>query len=189
MCSFSNLQGALLLLFLFYCFFLVSITLLYIFIYYILKQSYGCQSVAQTIKHLPAMQETWFDPKVGKIPWRRKWQPTPVSLPGKSQAKIWSKFGLRSLAGYSPWSGKELDVTEQLTHTKQSCRLSSPLVQKHHNSLFILPVSQCSTKFWFLAASIPFYRVYFGYHPPGQYYPQSCPRLILSSQSSLSFSK
>ena len=35
------------------------------------------------VKNLPAMQETWFDPLVGKIPWRRKWQPTPVFLPGK----------------------------------------------------------------------------------------------------------
>jgi len=33
---------------------------------------------------------------VGKIPWRRKWQPTPVFLPGKSH-------GWRSLVGYSPW--------------------------------------------------------------------------------------
>ena len=30
------------------------------------------------------MQETQFDPWVGKIPWRRKWQPTPVFLPGES---------------------------------------------------------------------------------------------------------
>ena len=37
-----------------------------------------------------------FDPWVGKIPWRRKWQPTPVFLPGKSH-------GLRLLVGYSPW--------------------------------------------------------------------------------------
>ena len=37
-----------------------------------------------------------FDPWVGKILWRRKWQPTPVRLPGKSQ-------GWRSLVGYSPW--------------------------------------------------------------------------------------
>ena len=37
-----------------------------------------------------------FNPWVGKIPWRRKWQPTPVSLPGKSR-------GQRSLAGCSPW--------------------------------------------------------------------------------------
>ena len=37
-----------------------------------------------------------FDPWIGKIPWERKWQPTPVFLPGKPQ-------GQRSLVGYSPW--------------------------------------------------------------------------------------
>ena len=45
-----------------------------------------------------------FDPWVGKIPWSRKWQPTPVLLPRKSH-------GQRSLAGYSPWGCKELDTT------------------------------------------------------------------------------
>ena len=51
-----------------------------------------------------------FDPWVEKIPWRRKWQPTPVLLPGRSH-------GWRSLASYSPWGHKELDTTDQLTHT------------------------------------------------------------------------
>ena len=46
-----------------------------------------------------------FDPWVGKTPWRRKWQPTPVFLPGESH-------GLRSLVGYSPWGCKESDTTE-----------------------------------------------------------------------------
>ena len=46
-----------------------------------------------------------FSPWVGKIPWRREWQPTPVFLPGKSH-------GQKSLAGYSPWGRKELDMTE-----------------------------------------------------------------------------
>ena len=36
------------------------------------------------VKNLPAMQETRFDPCIRKIPWRRKWQPTPVFLPGES---------------------------------------------------------------------------------------------------------
>ena len=45
------------------------------------------------VKNLPA---DMFDLRVGKIPWRMKWQPTPVFLPGKFQ-------GQRSLAGYSPW--------------------------------------------------------------------------------------
>jgi len=40
--------------------------------------------VAQVVKNPPAMQETWFDPWLGKIPWRRAWQPTPVFLPGES---------------------------------------------------------------------------------------------------------
>ena len=48
-----------------------------------------------------------FNPWVRKIPWRRKWQPTPVLLPGKSH-------GWRSLAGYSPWGCKESDTTERL---------------------------------------------------------------------------
>ena len=51
-----------------------------------------------------------FDPWVGKTPWGRKWQPTPVSLPGKSP-------GQRSLVGCSPWGHKESDTTEQLTLT------------------------------------------------------------------------
>ena len=42
-----------------------------------------------------------------KIPWKRKWQPTPVFLPRKSH-------GQRSLAGYSPFGRKELDMTEWL---------------------------------------------------------------------------
>ena len=54
------------------------------------------------ISGVPAMQE--FDPWVKKMPWRRKWQPTPVFLPGKSH-------GQKSLAGYSPWVSKESDMT------------------------------------------------------------------------------
>ena len=45
-----------------------------------------------------------FDPLTRKIPWRRKWQPTPVFLPGKS-------CGKRSLVGYSPCGLKESDTT------------------------------------------------------------------------------
>ena len=43
-------------------------------------------------------------------PWRRKWQSTPVFLPGKAH-------GWRRLAGSSPWGRKESDTTERLTHT------------------------------------------------------------------------
>ena len=54
-------------------------------------------------------QETGFDPWVRTIPWRRKWQPTPVFLPGKSHEQ-------KSLAGYSPWNLRRVGhnlVTEQ----------------------------------------------------------------------------
>ena len=53
-----------------------------------------------------------FDPWVGKIPWKRAWQPTPVFLPGKSH-------GQRSLAGYCPYCHKGLDMSEatECTHT------------------------------------------------------------------------
>ena len=48
-----------------------------------------------------------FNPWVGKILWRREWQPTPVFLLGEFH-------GQRSLAGYSPWGLKESDMTERL---------------------------------------------------------------------------
>ena len=46
-----------------------------------------------------------FDPWVGKISWRRPWQPIPVFLSGEFH-------GQRSLVGYSPWGHKGLDTTE-----------------------------------------------------------------------------
>ena len=45
---------------------------------------------------------------VGKIPWRKKWQPTPVLLPGESH-------GQRSLVDYSPWGRKDSDTSEWLS--------------------------------------------------------------------------
>ena len=65
----------------------------------------GASLVSQTVKNLPAPQVTRFNPFVKRIPWRRKWQPTPVFLPGESH-------GQRSLAGHSPWDYKEMDTTE-----------------------------------------------------------------------------
>ena len=56
------------------------------------------------VKSLPAMQETRFNPLVGKISWRRECQPTPVFLPGEFH-------GQRSPVGYSPWGCKESDRT------------------------------------------------------------------------------
>ena len=50
-----------------------------------------------------------FNPWVGKIPWRRACQPTPVFLPGESH-------GQRRVVGHSPWCHKELDMTEAIEH-------------------------------------------------------------------------
>ena len=58
------------------------------------------------VKNPPAnAKHPGFSPWAGKIPWRRKWQPTPVFLPGEFH-------GQRSLVGYSPRGRKELDMTE-----------------------------------------------------------------------------
>ena len=58
--------------------------------------------VAQLVKNLPTMQRPWFDPWVGKILWRRKRLLPPVFWSGEFH-------GL-----YSPWGGKESDMTQQL---------------------------------------------------------------------------
>ena len=63
--------------------------------------------VAQTVKRLSTMWETWVRALGWEDPWRRKWQSTPVLLPGKSH-------GQRSLVGYSLWDRKESDTTEWL---------------------------------------------------------------------------
>ena len=60
------------------------------------------------------MQETGFDSWVWKIPWRRKWQSTPVFLPGESHRQ-------RSLVGYS----QELDTTKGLNHHHHSKKRKS----------------------------------------------------------------
>ena len=59
------------------------------------------------VKDLPAVQRPGFNPWVGKILWRREWQPTPVFLLGKLHEQS-------SLTGYSSWCCKETDMTERL---------------------------------------------------------------------------
>ena len=64
--------------------------------------------VVLVVKNLPTKAGDMrfsFDPCVGKILWRKAWQPTPVFLPGES-------LGQRTLVGYSPWGHIELDTTE-----------------------------------------------------------------------------
>ena len=68
-------------------------------------------AVAQMVKNLPVMQKTRFDPWVGEIPWRRKWQPTPVLLPGEFHRR-------RSLVGYTSWSHKESDMAKMTEYAQ-----------------------------------------------------------------------
>ena len=72
-----------------------------------LKASSGEESACQRRRRKNRGFDTW----VRKIPWRRKWQLTPVFLPGI--------HGQKSLVGYSPWDCKELDMTEH-THTRRT---------------------------------------------------------------------
>ena len=76
-------------------------------------------------KHLQCWRPG-FDPGIRKIPWRRKWQSTPLFLPGKSH-------GQRSPVSYSLWGRKELDITEQLSH------------DQHHHNCFTMLCCFCST--------------------------------------------
>ena len=55
-----------------------------------------------------------IDPWAGKIPWRKKWQPTPVVLPGESH-------GQRTLVGYSSWGLKRVRQDLATTEQQQNC--------------------------------------------------------------------
>ena len=63
--------------------------------------------MAQTVKRLSTMRETWLRSLGREDPLEKERQSTPVLLPGKSH-------GQRSLVGYSPWGHKESDMTERL---------------------------------------------------------------------------
>ena len=75
----------------------------------------GKEPACQCRRH----ERLMFNPWVGKIPWSRKWQPTPVLLPGESH-------GQRSLAGCGPWDHKSQILLKQLStaqckENKKSC--------------------------------------------------------------------
>ena len=72
--------------------------------------------MAQTVKNLPAMQETWV--------WSLSWEDAPGGGHGKllQYSCLENPHGLRSLAGYSLWGQKESDMTEQLrTQGRKVC--------------------------------------------------------------------
>ena len=83
-----------------------------------------------------------FDPWVRKILWSRKWQPTPVFLPGKFHEK-WS------LVGYSPWVCKESDLTEHAcarahTHTHTPLIYKSDEEYRNTGHIFLITAD----RFW-----------------------------------------
>ena len=71
----------------------------------------GKEPACQCRRHKRLM----FNPWVGKIPWSRKWQPTPVFLPGESH-------GQRSLAGCGPWDHKSQILLKQLSTAQHNAR-------------------------------------------------------------------
>ena len=81
-------------------FFLLFFNFLFLLEYNWLMGLSGKESTCQCRRHV-------FYPWVGKISWRRKWQPNVVFLPGKPH-------GQRNLAGYSPWGRKESGTTQWL---------------------------------------------------------------------------
>ena len=90
--------------------------------------SFWASQVVLVLTNLPAntgdIMGRQFDPWVGKIPWRRKWQPTLEVLPGESH-------GQRRLAGYRPWGREQSDMTEATQHallpSKQSKSRGKPI--------------------------------------------------------------
>ena len=90
-----------------------------------------------------------FDPWVGKIPWRKEWQPTPIFLPGEFHRQ-------RSLGRYSLWGHKESDITEQLTTTSLRDLIRSKMLAVVNSHICIVslgcsPSGLMSSVVWMLA--------------------------------------
>ena len=83
----------------------------------------ACLSGQESAWQCKRRRRCGFAPWVGKIPWRRKWQPTPVFLPGESHAQ-------RSLVGCSPWGQKKswtwLTIQQTHIHTHKCHLLYTP---------------------------------------------------------------
>ena len=88
-----------------------------------------------------------FNPWVGKVPWRRAWQPTPVCLPGESH-------GQKSLVGYSPQGHTESDTPEATQHACEQSFLFSftPAQDTHsacHNSILTVQSDSLKAPYYF----------------------------------------
>ena len=88
---------------------------------------WGASLVALVIKNLPAnigdIKRHGFDPWVGKIPWSRAWQPTPVFL-------SWKSRGQWSLGGYRPWGHKRVRH-DLATKQQQKSHQSKPEAEEY----------------------------------------------------------
>ena len=117
--------------------------------------------VAQMLKNMPAMRETWVSSWVGKIPWRRACNPLQYFC-------LENPHEQRSLAGYSPWDHEESEMTKWLS-TKH--RGKANLKQEDY-------VKDCNCTFRFLApylALLPKYHLA-SYHPVPQHPPNPTPQ-------------
>ena len=86
--------------------------------------------VAQMVKNLSAMQEVW----VRSLGWEYTLEKGMATYSG---ILVWEFHGQGSLAGYSPWARKELDVTERLTHTHtHTAKVLSILLISLNNQLY-----------------------------------------------------
>ena len=93
-----------------------------------------------------------FSPWVRKIPWRRKWQSTPVILPGKSH-------GQRSLAGYIPWVHSESDRNERLCAHTHTTMINTFLILLPFSCIWCLNLYPCFYNlFHVISESLPLNR-------------------------------
>ena len=90
----------------------------------------GEDSACQCWRHVRLQ----FDPRIGKSPWRRKWQATPVLLSGESHRQ-------RSPVGYSPQHHKESETTQ---HTRTQIRI----LKRSHSPLAIYSHAKLLQCYW-----------------------------------------
>ena len=126
------------------------------------RPAFGASLLAKMVNTLPAMQENEFDPWIGKIPWRRERQPTPVFLSGKFH-------GQRNLVDYSPWVHKDLDATEQLTYYLGIKVRQSYIIEYRYIKIYkkYRPITQMSIHIKILSKMTkPNHTVYLNAHTP-----------------------
>ena len=119
-----------------------------------------------------------FDLWAGKIPWRRKWQPTPVFLPGEFN-------GQRSLVGYSPWGHRESDTTKWQTLSLCFSFIKCSFPHDSFPSLILLFLSLfklCFTTYSLVISSFVILTIIHFRHPSfTQVTCQTCPSNLLPS--------